>query len=223
MISLPTLRNSLPVEQSSPSSQTLWRITELNSSMNFRHSRLAVRITLIFWKPSCPLQNNSEPNFALILASQNTLALLNKNRNKQSSSKLFSVGFLAAVFFFILCNKNLSPAPPHQKKTFPQSSLWFSRFQATKNCNWKDGSTIYSCSRVAFSPPQETCNSFIDQVVKNITWNNEELGFVATDSTQKENAQVSESRNRTATSTIRLLLLLLLLLLSVEKLENLWL
>jgi hypothetical protein len=52
------------------------------------------------------------------------------------------------------------------------------------------------------------------------SWNNEELGFVATDSTQKENAQVSESRNRTATSTIRLLLLLLL---SVEKLENLWL
>jgi hypothetical protein len=50
------------------------------------------------------------------------------------------------------------------------------------------------------------------------SWNNKELGFVATDSTQKENAQVSESRNRTATSTIRLLLLLLL---SVEKLENL--
>ncbi len=70
-------------------------------------------------------------------------------------------------------------------------------------------------------PPQETCNSFIDQVVKNITWNNKELGFVATDSTQKENAQVLESRNRTATSTIRLLLLLLLL--AVEKLENLFL
>jgi hypothetical protein len=51
------------------------------------------------------------------------------------------------------------------------------------------------------------------------SWNNKELGFVATDSTQKENAQVLESRNRTATSTIRLALLLL----SVEKLENFWL
>jgi hypothetical protein len=66
-------------------------------------------------------------------------------------------------------------------------------------------------------------DSMINDLFANIkefsSWNNKELGFVATDSTQKENAQVLESRNRTATSTIRLVLLLL----SVEKLENFWL